>query len=552
MANPKSSLELTDPLDAAQESSSKRFSWDDIWYYLNVLLRFRWVLIAPFCLAMLTGIYLAVALPRMYQSDATILIEPQKVPDRYVQATVPLDMDARIASLAEQILSRSNLIDLIERFRVYSDSDSQSQRIDDKLAMMRKNIKVERAGSRASAFRISFLDSDPEKGIAVVRNMTNFVVDENLKMRESRAIGISDFLNDELTKMRARLEEVEKAIEEYRRMHMGELPEQLQGNLTILERLQRQLSESHQRLREEKNRVLIVEKQAKLAQQMSSMLQNIPLSPQAPPGEPKNLEDLRKRLAELETKYTENHPDVIVLKKRIKQLEEEPFRSDQRPVPQTLETAPGPNTELLVPEWVTERQGIIGNIKNIEAEIESLKAQIKLYQRRVEDTPKREQELISLKRDYENIKATYNSVLARKLEAEIALNMELKEKGEQFRILDPPRASTKPVSPNLNLIFLACIFAGLGIGGGIIFLLEFFDNSVRKPEALQAKLALPVLMVMPAMDFMQSQRSRKMGWLNNGLSVAGGLASLGLFVCFAAVTVLNLPWANEILKGLLR
>jgi len=139
---------------------------------------------------------------------------------------------------------------------------------------------------------------------------------------------------------------------------------------------------------------------------------------------------------------------------------------------------------------------MLRNIQAIEAEIVGLRGQIEHYQKRVEETPKREQELLSLKRDYENIKGTYNSVLARKLEADIALNMEKKQKGEQFRVLDPPGVEEAGL-PNLKVLFLACIMAGLGIGAGIVFLYEFFDSSVKKPDAFQARLSLPVLAVIP-------------------------------------------------------
>jgi uncharacterized protein involved in exopolysaccharide biosynthesis len=348
--------------------------------------------------------------------------------------------------------------------------------------------------------------------------------------------------------MRARLEEVEKALEEYRRAHMGELPEQLQSNLTILERLQKQLGESNQRLREEKNRMLSVESQIKFTQQGASPASGTSVPALA--GEPKTLEGLRQQLSEYESKYTANHPDVIQLKKKIETLENELIEGGKTAVPQTLKapSAAAGARPSMEADLRGQQQGILRNIQAIEAEIVSLLAQIEQYQKRVENTPKREQEMLLLKRDYENIKTTYNSVLARKLESDIALNMEKKQKGEQFRILDPPRAAEKPVSPNLKLLFLACIAAGLGIGGGIIFLCEFFDNSVRKPEALQARLSLPVLMVMPAMEHMQTRRSRVLGWLNNGLSAAGALACLGLLACLAAVTVFNLS-PSEVIRG---
>jgi polysaccharide chain length determinant protein (PEP-CTERM system associated) len=552
MANSKSSLDLPDLLEAKPVSASRRISWNDIRYYLNLLMRFRWALIASFCLSMVVGLFLTATLPRLYQTDSTILIEPQKVPERYVQPTVPLDLDSRIASLSEQILSRSNLLDMINRFDLFPGPDSQSSLIDHKLESMRKQIKVERAGRQASSFKISFLYPNPDKGYAVVNRMTTFVIDQNLRMRESHAVGISDFLQDELAKMRTRLEEVEKALEEYHRTHMGELPEQLQSNLTILQRLQQQLDEKRQRLRDEMNARRALESQMKMTQQMSSLfLQTAPT--QSPAAEPKSLEGLRERLAEYETRYTENHPDVVALKKKIEKLEKESLEGNKNPAAQNIETVVGPSDKLSIDlESKTLQEAFSRNTKAIEAEIANMEAQIKLYQQRVEDTPKREQELLALKRDYENIKGTYNSVLARKLEADIALNMEMKQKGEQFRILDPPRASTKPVSPNLNLIFLASIIAGLGIGGATVFLYELLDDSVRKPESLQSRLSLPVLMVMPAMEFMPNRRTDVLGWLNNGLSVVGVLVALGLSACLAAVTVLNLSQADEILKGMLK
>jgi polysaccharide chain length determinant protein (PEP-CTERM system associated) len=556
MRNFESTTDLSDLFDVAQDSSHDRTLRLDARYFLNLLLRFRWVLIASFCLAMLGGIYLAATLPRMYRSESTILVEPQSVPDKYVHATVPLEIDARIASLAQQILSSSNLMELIGRFKLFSDADSHDLVLDEKVEKMRSRLRVrvadeelgkgKRAGSRASAFTISYEDSDPRKVFQVVNSMATFVIDQNLKMRESQAFGTSDFLQDELTKMRARLEEVEKALEEFRRVHMGELPEQLPSNLTILERLQQQLNQGHQSVRDEKNRLLIVESQLKFARQASNPSLGVTLP--GPDGGPKTLETLRQQLMEYETKYTQKHPDVRVLKKKIEALEKDLAKTPAR---QTIKAAPSETgaRPLMEAEMLGQQQAIIRNIQAAEAGIVKIQAQIEQYQMRVENTPKREQEMLLLKRDYDNIKTTYSSVLNRKLEADMSLNMEKKQKGEQFRILDPPRMAEKPISPNLKMILAACVLAGLGIGCGIIFLCEFFDNSVRKPEALQARLSLPVLMVMPAIDHMQTRRSRVFGWLNHGLSAAGALACLGLLACLAAVTVFNLS-PSEAIRGI--
>jgi uncharacterized membrane-anchored protein YhcB (DUF1043 family) len=196
---------------------------------------------------------------------------------------------------------------------------------------------------------------------------------------------------------------------------------------------------------------------------------------------------------------------------------------------------PGSGVEA---DLVIQRGQAFSESRNIEMEIAKIKAQIDAYQQRVENTPKREQELLSLKRDYENIQKTYSSLLARKLEADIAVNMEKKQKGEQFRIIDSARRPTKPISPDMRVLFLGCIMAGLALGGGLIFLLEFLDNSVRKPDAFQNRLGIPVLMVMPALE---TPRKRILRRINNGLSVFGTAACMVLVVCLAAVTVADMP-----------
>lgn len=538
-------------LDMGPTQSSGRTGRLDVGRVLNRVLQLRWLLIGVFCLAMLTGIYLAATLPRTYRSESTILVEPQSVPDKYVHTTVPIEIDARIASLAQQILSVSNLMDLIERFKLFADGPERDLFIEEKVEKMRSRLRVRiadeefiknrRGGSRASAFTISYEDSDPRKAYQVVNAMATFVIDQNLKMRQTHATGTSEFLSAELNRMRARLEEVEKALEEYRRVNMGELPEQLPSNLAILERLEQQLRQVHQNLRDEKNRLLIVETQLKFAQQMSPS----PASAALPPAEtgPAGLEALRQQLAALLAKYTESHPDVVALKKKIEALEKEMAEGG---APATAPpVAPG-GRPLLTAELLGQQQAILRNIKALEGETLKIQEQIEYYQKRVENTPKREQELLLLKRDYDNIKATYSSVLNRKLEADIALNMEKTQKGEQFRILDPPRMAEKPISPNLRMIFLACLVAGLGMGAGVVFLFEFFDRSVRKPEALQMRFSLPVLMVMPDMEHLQPRRRRVLAGLNHALSAAGALACLALLAGLAAVTLLDVSAAERI------
>jgi capsular polysaccharide biosynthesis protein len=136
-------------------------------------------------------------------------------------------------------------------------------------------------------------------------------------------------------------------------------------------------------------------------------------------------------------------------------------------------------------------------IENLKAEAAQLHSQMNQYQTKVENTPKREQELMSLERDYDNIRETYNSLLSRKLEAEIALSMERKQKGEQFRILDPAKVPMRPFKPSIQRILLMSIALGFGIGCGLAYLRETTDTSFKAPEEVEKDLQLPVLISMP-------------------------------------------------------
>ena len=199
-------------------------------------------------------------------------------------------------------------------------------------------------------------------------------------------------------------------------------------------------------------------------------------------------------------------------------------------------------------ELIVQRDGINREITAIKEEISELQTQVGFYHQRVETTPRIEQELLSLRRDYENIQETYESLLERKLEADIAVNMEKKQQGERFRILDPPRLPDKPISPNMKKLFLMCIMAGLGLGGGLIFLSEFFDDSVRKPESVHTRLGIPVLVAVPSLDRRPDVLRRR---INNVASICGVVMLLGLLACFAAVTILGMELPVDLIKRFL-
>ena len=510
---------------------------------VDTLIRRRWVIILPFFLAMMAGIVLAVKLPKIYKASTLILIQAQKVPEQYVKSIVTTEPGERINTLSQQILSRTNLEKIIDEFNLYQGPGFEKLYVEDKIDNLRKNISVTVSNDQRrenDAFTISYQGKNPERVMRITNTLASFFIDENLRLRESQAIGTSDFLEDELQSMKKRLEEVEEQLKGYRETNMGELPEQLDSNLRILERLQTHIGESQQSLSDARIRLASLQNEIK-------MLRDQPTSVtlgQGQPEEPTTLNQMYAQLESLLSRYTERHPDVIRLKTRIQEMEKQaPPASGGNNAEKSGNMGFSPPT--ISPEYRAQRNEITQEIARLETDIADSTRQISIYQSRIENTPKREQELLSLRRDYENIKMTYSSLLSRKLESEIAVNMERKQKGEQFRVIDTAQLPQKPVKPDMKKLFIIVVGAGLAIGGGIIFLLEYLDNSFKRPQEIESQLNLPVLCTVPQIISKKAILWRK---IENVCCVGTGVFSLVLLIGFAFLTLGGVDITLDIVK----
>jgi uncharacterized protein involved in exopolysaccharide biosynthesis len=186
-----------------------------------------------------------VKLPKIFQATTLILIQAQRVPAEYVHPIVSEGLESRISTISQQILSRSNLENVINQFDLYGQKDQADMFIEDKIADLRKRITIDLSKrtkrDEPEAFSISFEGENPQKVMAIANALASNFIDEHIKMRESQAVGTSKFLDDQLQSTRMRLEELELALKTYREKFMGGLPEQLDTNLKILERLQGQV-----------------------------------------------------------------------------------------------------------------------------------------------------------------------------------------------------------------------------------------------------------------------------------------------------------------------
>jgi DNA repair exonuclease SbcCD ATPase subunit len=335
--------------------------------------------------------------------------------------------------------------------------------------------------------------------------------------------------------MRKRLEEKEEIIRQYSQQHLGAMPQDLGSNLSILQRLQNRLDLLNTNLRSAEERRLVVQQQMATQKMMEEQMAGLSLSDSSPGGgtsgalgygESQDVLSLRNELSRLELKYKENHPEIRRLKSMIAKAENQQAENPAENMPVETESELTPSmgafslTDLLKPQL----EQVNSEIAGLRSEIQKVKAQVELYERRVEDTPKREQEMIALTRDYETIKRQFENLASRKLEADIAVNMEKKQKGEQFRLLDPAKLPEKPVSPNVSRILLFSLVLGLCLGGGIVFAAEVLDTSYKNPDEAEGDLHIPIIGTLGYKYTERELRKQKLKGILKAASVAAGFA----------------------------
>lgn len=523
----------------------------DITKYKDIAFRRKWWIVIPFLLTLLAGLTYILVAPKIYEAETLILVQPQGVPEDFVRSIVSDTVEGRLRTITQQVTSRTNLERIVNEYGLYSSSDN-GMLMDSKVLLLRQNITINVShGTKGrdretNAFTIIFRGKDPRKVMNVTNALASNFIEENIRTRESQALGTSEFLSDELESVKKRLIKSEEDLKQYREKYMGGLPEQLQTNLSILERMQGHLDQINSSLREAENRRITIQTQI-TEQEKERERRQAAGQPPVQDKEGKDISTLKNELASLETRYTENHPDVIRLKKAIAQLETERAELSVRTGPTAKPTAIPEEDQSLR----RQLQEIELEIKGHKAEINKTRSQIAWYEKKVEETPKREQELLSLERDYENLKELYNSILSRKLEAEIAVSMEKKQKGEQFRIIDEAIIPMRPVEPDMKRIMLLTLALGFGLGCGLAYLKETMDTSFKTPGDVEEEFQLPVLVSMPIRYTAGEVKSIKRKKVLAAVCVAFGffLSAIGIVFALKGVDT-TLSYVKEIISGL--
>jgi len=497
--------------------------------YIFVLKR-RWILVVPiFLLVLAGGVAYCLFWPPIYEASCLVVVQPQKVPGDIIRPTVTSKIEERLQIITQQVLSRTRLTEIIERFDLYP--DKRNKVTPDELAeIMRRDITIKI--SRKNYFTITFLYTSPSTVAAVTNALAAFYVDSNLRLREQDAVGTARFLERELSRMRGQLSDWEKRITVYKQQHLQELPESRQFNLKLMDQMRQDANIMDGKVQQLRVRIHGYEQdiaewqrwmeglEQRRAEAKSRGLQGGGSGGGSGQAE-SSPEGIKKRIEELRVFYTDDHPDIQRLLRHLKKAEAlEATKEAKKKAAAAAAAAAGLKGEQATRNAIDDEmakskmsiQKQLQRIEQVNSEIRETEMrknqyleQADLIRKRVDNAPAVTEQLSELSRGYEELNTAYQKLHSKWLEARMSANMERTQRGEQFEVVDPAQVPDAPFRPQVKRAIPVTLGLALALSVGLAFGLSYIDVSFTSTMQLERQSGLPVLMVLPPLTTPEEQ-----------------------------------------------
>lgn len=497
-------------------------------FVLDVWQRRKWIALVVFSAAFSGIASLALSLPDIYRATATVMVERQQVSEAFVRPTVTSELETRIQTIHKQVMSRARLSEVITRLDLYPEMKGKVP-MDAVVERLRHDVDfsltgVDQSSGRAAtiAFTISYTGRDPVTAADVANLLTTYHVEENTKSRERQAIRTTEFLRSQLTDIKRTLDSQQQRAGQFKQQHNGELAEQVEANLAALDRFNNQL-----RLNGE-YQLRAMERRERLEHDLAVTATAAKTPPPAPTAETpaSQLAKLKDQLTELRRKYSDQYPDVVHLRREIASLEQVVGAAAEPLRPAVADDA----TPAEVPAAKAAEQAL----REVDSQLQTLKTEegmlrqvISAYEARVENAPKRQEELQQLTRDSDASKEQYETLLKRYEEAQLTENLEQGQNVEQFRVLDPAIPSARPAAPNRLWLLGMGLFGSIALALVAVVGAEKLDTTFHSVEDLRAFARIPAVAVIRRIPTPSEARHRR---IRSTLVAASVVAALVLIV----------------------
>lgn len=497
-----------------EEEKSKKL---DVDRYLDIARRRHMHFLIPMLAGWLLVWGLSWVLPPKYKSTTSILVQEPTLPKNLGDVVADQDqLQARLQTMQQEILSRTRLLMIINGMHLYDDG-REPMTDDDKVATMRKAIDIELVRdthNAVSGFKISYTSHNARVAQAVTGQLAELFINENTRTIIQQSGDTTKFLETQLEEAREALAEQDAKVKNFKAAHVGALPEQQGGNLAILGGLQSQLTTEQDALNSATQQRALHETEIEQLRTnpQPALRAGEPIDPNSVQAIDIQLAKLRDQLTDLTSRYTDSYPDVVKLRAQIAQVEL------QRQQAATAEKAKGDRSpeSLTMAQLQAQLQADNVEIQNRQKSIAILQGRVADYEARVNAEPGAEAGLTDLQRGYEQSQTHYNELLKQKQDSQLATNMEQMQQGERFIPLDPPSLPLKPDFPNRLIFCLLGVAAGIALGGASVAAFEFKDDRLHYESEINDLLPVPVICEIPEVsnpvDEQQNRKKMLIGW----------------------------------------
>lgn len=463
--------------------------------------------------ALVVGLAVYLLTPKSYKSSALIIYQQQQVNPGKMTPEVQTQMLEMVNNVGQQVVSRSNLEGIIVANNLYPELRKSLPMEDVVVAMRSEHITIEPTKGKTNTFLVFFTGDDPRQVMVTTNSLASKFIEENIRYREQRAKDTSAYVKDELAMAKASMDKQEQSMRDYKLQYYNAMPDQSAANIARLTSLQTQDQEIQNNIQEFKRSQILIQEQ-------------ITLRGVTPLGTPASeLTRVQQELEILKGRYTENHPDVKRLQAKLAALTTAPSGTEGA---ESQTVAAAADTRIAPLE--KQHKDIDFSISRLERDREATRQQINRLQGWISMTPVREAEWTALTRDYNQLQQHYQALVARSLEADSAELMENRQKGSQFKILEPALMPSKPFSPNFAKIMLVAALLGLGLGLGLGYGKDFLDTSFSNVKDLESYLGQPVTCSIPVLQTAKEKEQFRVRNIIWGAALGAGFLIMGIIM----------------------
>lgn len=527
----------------------------------GIVARQRWWILLITSVAAFGTVAAVYRIPNKYMSEATLIVVPQQIPSRYVTPTTETNIADSLQAMTQDVLSRARLLELIDQFGLYP-NERKRLAPEEVIDLMRNYIQIQPIDpnpgrKEINSFKISFVAEKAVLAQEVTSKLTSFFIQANLKTREDQATNTTNFLEARLETARTKLVAQEQRLRDFKIQYLGELPEQQQSNLAILNSAQAQLQNTSSSLDRAQQQRTYIESLLNAYQRLivrGAPVQGVVPGPEtARPPSPvqiaqNDLARLQSERAKLVVTYKPTYPDVLAIDRAISadQAVLEKLRastpSETGNARELARATAAPAAEALEDDSSTAQ--LKSQLESNRLEIENLTREearqkdiISQYQNRLNQTPVREEQLSTIQTDYDLSKKDYEDLLSKEQQSQLAMSLEKQQGGQQFRLVEPPSLPALPSTPNRVKLSLGGFGAGLVLGLVIVFVKELARPTLNTTREVTQRFGAPLVISLPVVLTRAEQRRR--GWRKT-FEVLGG-SVLASAICIAEFYVLRHP-----------